>query len=51
MEILTWADGEHSLIDIADKCNCPVWELYSLVEELINHNLVNKIDILKTTSI
>ncbi|MBU3635536.1 DUF4910 domain-containing protein [Polynucleobacter sp. es-GGE-1] len=40
MNVLTWADGSHSLIEIADFCKTPVWELYPIVEVLHKHNLI-----------
>ncbi len=40
MNIITWSDGTKSLIDIADACNVPVWDLYSIVEKLLENNLI-----------
>jgi len=34
MDLISWCDGEHSLITIADKLNVPAWELYGLVDKL-----------------
>jgi len=33
-ELITWSDGNHSLLDIAEKCNVPIWELYPLIKKL-----------------
>jgi aminopeptidase-like protein len=41
MEVLTWSDGEHSLLDIADKCGVPIWELYSRVKQLSAVDLIS----------
>lgn len=41
MSLITWADGTHSLLDIADKCNVPIWELYPLVKKLKEHDLLS----------
>lgn len=41
MDLLSWSDGEHDLITIADKCACPIWELYPLLERLSDHGLLN----------
>ena len=41
MDLLSWCDGEHSLIAIADKLNVPAWELYDLVYKLKAHNLIS----------
>jgi len=40
MDILTWSDGTKSLIEIADICGLPVWDLYSIVDNLVLHNLL-----------
>ena len=41
LNLITWADGTRSLIDIADECGVPVWELYPLVDQLVAHDLVS----------
>ncbi len=45
MDLITWSDGKRSLIDIADLCNAPVWELYPILEKLCEHKLMTKLDI------
>jgi len=40
LDLLTWADGQHSLIDIADICEVPVWDLYPLLDTLHAHQLL-----------
>jgi len=40
MELITWPDGSHSLLEIAEKCNVPIWELYPLIKKLQTHNLL-----------
>lgn len=40
MNLLTWADGKNSLIDIAEKSNVPVWKLYPLLNKLKKHKLI-----------
>ena len=40
MELITWSDGSHSLLEIAEKCNVPIWELYPLIKKLQTHNLL-----------
>ena len=40
MELITWSDGNHSLLEIAEKCNVPIWELYPLIKKLKNHKLL-----------
>jgi aminopeptidase-like protein len=41
LNLITWADGTMSLIDIADECSVPVWELYPLVDTLVQHGLLS----------
>lgn len=40
MEFITWSDGNHSLLEIADKCNLPIWELYEVSQKLKEHNII-----------
>ncbi|WP_429122721.1 DUF4910 domain-containing protein [Aeromonas allosaccharophila] len=44
MDLLTWSDGTRSLIDIADLCGVPVWEIYPIVTNLAEHNLLTLLD-------
>lgn len=40
MDLLTWSDGCNSLVEIAEKCGCPVWALYPLVDRLSSEGLL-----------
>ena len=40
MNLITWSDGNHSLLEIAEKCNTPIWELYPLIKKLLIHKLL-----------
>lgn len=40
MDLITWSDGTQSLIDIAEKCNVPVWSLYPTLDTLLAHDLL-----------
>ncbi len=40
LEILTWADGKNSLLEIAEKNNLPVWEFYFYIDVLKKNNLI-----------
>ena len=42
MEVLTWSDGKHDLIDISDKLSIPVWELFDTVDILRKNELICK---------
>ena len=44
LDFISWSDGQHSIIDIAEICEVPVWDLYPLVERLVEHNLVELLD-------
>ena len=41
MNFLSFCDGEHLLLDIAEKLNLPAWDLYELVEKLVSHDLIS----------
>lgn len=41
MDLITWSDGTYSLLDIADKCGVPIWDLYPIVDKLVAHNLLD----------
>ena len=40
MNLLTWSDGKNSLIEIADICNVPIWDLMPIVKTLTDHKLL-----------
>lgn len=40
MDLLTWADGSKSLLDIAELCEVSIWELLPIVEDLLGHQLL-----------
>jgi aminopeptidase-like protein len=40
MDLITWSDGKHSLLDIAEICNVPIWTLYPIVDRLVEHGLL-----------
>jgi aminopeptidase-like protein len=44
LNLISFCDGENSLLDIAEKTNFPAWDLYELVETLILHDLISPID-------
>ena len=37
---IAYSDGSNDLIDISNKINCPVWELYPIIERLEKENLI-----------
>jgi aminopeptidase-like protein len=40
MDFLTWSDGTSDLIEIADKCGDPVWDLYRFMEIFTENGLI-----------
>ena len=40
MNLLTYSDGVIDLIDIANKIDTPIWELYEIVNSLVAHGLL-----------
>tara|TARA_B100000767_G_scaffold225108_1_gene214377 strand:+ start:6438 stop:7712 length:1275 start_codon:yes stop_codon:yes gene_type:complete len=41
MNLITHADGKKDLIDIAEICNIPVWDLYPVVKILVDKDLLS----------
>jgi aminopeptidase-like protein len=44
LDLITWSDGTRSLIEIAELCNSPIWDLYPVVKKLIDHKLLELYD-------
>ncbi len=42
MGFITYSDGTNSLLEIAEKCNVPIWNLYSIMDNLFKHDLIEK---------
>jgi len=42
MNMLTYCDGQYSLLEIAELIGVPFWELEPLVDKLIDHDLLQK---------
>ena len=38
---ISFCDGENSLIEIAEKLNVPIWNLYDIIKILKNHKLIS----------
>lgn len=41
MDLITWSDGTKSLLEIANLCEIPVWNLYPLVRKLVENDLLS----------
>ncbi len=40
MDLISFCDGQHSLLEVAEILNIPIWELYELIDKLVEHNLL-----------
>ena len=40
MDLISWSDGRNTLLDIAERCEVPIWTLYPIVETLAEHGLL-----------
>ena len=40
--LLSYCDGKHSLLDIAEKIEIPIWKLYELIDELVLQDLISQ---------
>jgi aminopeptidase-like protein len=40
MNLIAYSDGQHSLLDIADKIGVPMWYLFPIVDLLKANNLL-----------
>jgi len=40
MDVISLCDGENTLLQIAESLSTPVWELYEIVDKLVEHNLL-----------
>jgi aminopeptidase-like protein len=41
MDLITWSDGTKSLLEIADLCEAPIWELYETLKTLSSENVLS----------
>lgn len=44
MNLISYCDGNHSLLQIADKIKAPAWELYPIIEKLSSNEVIKVID-------
>jgi aminopeptidase-like protein len=40
MDLISLCDGQHSLLEIAETLKTPIWELYELIDKLVEHGLL-----------
>lgn len=43
MDLIAYSDGNHDLLDIAEKIDCPVWKLFPIAERLFDEGLIVEI--------
>ncbi len=43
MNLITWSDGENTLLEIAERVDTPIWELQSILNILIKHDIIELI--------
>ncbi len=41
MNFISLCDGNNSLLDIAERLNVAIWDLYEIVDKLNDQNLIN----------
>lgn len=42
LDLISWADGDHSLVDIADRCEVPAWQLLPLLGTLCDAGVLER---------
>ena len=40
MDLISLCDGENTLLQIAETLNTPIWEIYELIDKLVEHKLL-----------
>ncbi len=40
MNVISWSDGSNSVLDIAEKCDAPMWDIYPILDQLAEHDLI-----------
>lgn len=44
MNTLAYADGTRDVLDIADKINCPVWDVLPIIEQLVQNKVLTPVN-------
>jgi len=44
MDLISYSNGKNTLLDIAERCDLPVWDLYPIVEILEKEKIIKKIN-------
>ena len=40
MDLISWSDGKSSLLEIAEEMGVPMWDLYPIIDLLLEHKLI-----------
>ena len=43
MNLITWSDGNSTMLEIAEKIDTPIWELQPILTNLIKHDIIELI--------
>ena len=43
-DLISLCDGETTLLQIAETLNTPIWGLYELIDKLVEHDLLERIE-------
>jgi aminopeptidase-like protein len=44
LDVISWSDGSKSILDIAEICEVPVWEIYPIINRLTEHKILTLYD-------
>jgi len=42
LDLISWADGDHSLLEIAERCRVPAWELLPILDTLCDAGVMTR---------
>jgi aminopeptidase-like protein len=42
LDLISWADGDHSLLDIAERCGVPAWQLLPTLDRLCEADILER---------
>ena len=43
MNLISYSDGEKTLLEVANEIECPIWNLYPILDKLIKNKILKKI--------
>jgi aminopeptidase-like protein len=42
LDLISWADGDHSLLEIAERCGVPAWQLLPTLDRLCEADILER---------